>query len=92
MDFIMEMPETKKGFSAVLVFVDRLTKMVHLVPTKTGVTAEETAWLFVDNVVKHHGLPGDIVSDRDPRFTGLFWSTLCSLLGTKQNLSTAFHP
>lgn len=66
MDFIMEMPMTKNGYSAVLVFVDRLTKMVHLVPTRTDVTAEETAKLYVDNVFKHHGLQKYFVSDRDP--------------------------
>ena len=56
MDFIMELPLTRHGHNAILVFVDRLTKMVHLVPTHTDVTAEETAKLYVDNVFKHQGV------------------------------------
>jgi Reverse transcriptase (RNA-dependent DNA polymerase)/RNase H-like domain found in reverse transcriptase/Integrase zinc binding domain/Retroviral aspartyl protease/Chromo (CHRromatin Organisation MOdifier) domain len=92
MDFIMELPLTRRGYSAILVFVDRLTKMVHLAATHTDVSAVETAQLYVDNVVKHHGFQSDLVSDRDPRFTGKFWRQVCELVGTRQNLSTAFHP
>ena len=67
MDFITQLPRSKRGHDAILVVVDRLTKMVHVVPTMTDVTAEGTAKLLVDNVVKLHGLPLDIVSDRDSR-------------------------
>ena len=88
----MELPATRKGYTAILVFVDRLTKMVHLAPTHSEVSAEQTAQLYVDNVIKHHGFQTDIVSDRDPRFTGRFWRQVCELVGTRQNLSTAFHP
>ena len=91
-DFIMELPLTARDHSAILVFVDRLTKMVHLVPTHTEVSAEQTAQLYVDNVFRHHGCQEQIVSDRDPRFTGRFWRAVCSQLGTRLNLSTAFHP
>ena len=92
MDFIMELPTTRHSHSAILVFIDRLTKMVHLVHTHTEVSAAETTQLYVANVVKHHGFQTDIVSDRDPRFTGKFWRQVCELVGTRQNLSTAFHP
>jgi hypothetical protein len=92
MDFIMDLPPTRRSKTAILVFVDRLTKMVHLVATETTVSAADTAQLYVDNVVKHHGFQADIVSDRDPRFTGRFWRQVCDLVGTRQNLSTAFHP
>ena len=92
MDFIMELPKTKSGQDAIWVCVDRLTKMVHIAATTTKVTAEGTAKLFRDNVWKHHGLPMDVVSDRDPRFTGNFSRELARLIGTTQSLSTAYHP
>jgi hypothetical protein len=92
MDYVVQLPVTKKGHDAIVVFIDRLSKMVHLVPTTTKVTGEGTAQLFFDNVFKLHGLPRDIVSDRDSRFTGKFTTELLRLLGTRQNMSTSFHP
>jgi len=71
------------------VFVDRFSKMVHLAPVHATVTAEESAAIFVDIVFRHHGLPLDIVSDRDPRFTSAFWTRLFQLLGTRLRMSTA---
>ena len=65
MDFITKLPCTDSGFDAVLVVIDRLSKLAHFIPTVTTATAAETARLFVDNIVKAHGLPVDIVSDRD---------------------------
>ena len=62
MDFIVELPESN-GFNAILVCVDRLTKMAHFCPTTTNVTAEITADLYLRHVFKHHGLPTDVVSD-----------------------------
>ena len=73
-------------------FVDRLSKRVHLAPVETTITAPQLARVFVDTVVKHHGVPEIIVSDRDPRFVSEFWRSLFSLLGTQLNISTAFHP
>ena len=92
MDFVIHLPITKKGHDAILTVVDRMSKMVHLIPTKTTVTAVQTAQLFYDHVWKLHGVPKDIVSDRDSRFTGHFWTELLRLIGTKQNMSTSFHP
>ena len=66
--------------------------MVHLVPTNTEVTAEETTKLYVDNVFRHHGCQTDFVCDRDVRFTSKFWQEVFKLIGTRVNLSTAFHP
>ena len=88
----MDLPRTKKGHTALMVVVDRLSKRVVLIATKTEVTAIEAARLFFDNVVRHHGLPDSIVSDRDPRFTSRFWEGLFDLLGTKLARSTAQHP
>ncbi len=92
MDFIMCLPETERGYTAILVVVDKLTKMVHLIPTTVHVTGEETARLFMDHVWKYHGIPESIVSDRDPRFTGKFMTEFWRILGTSQRKSTAFHP
>ena len=87
MDFIVQLPPTtvrpgqSKGYDAILVCVDRLTKMVKLIPTFTTVTAEGTAKLFVANVFADHGMPLSIVSDRGSVVTGTFWSTLLQALG-----------
>jgi hypothetical protein len=91
-DLITDLPRTRAGHTAIVVFVDRLTKMVHIAPTTSQCSAEDFARLFMENVVKLHGLPRKIISDRDPRFTGKFMTTLCELLGTRQAFSTSFHP
>ena len=92
LDFIMQLPMTRSGHDAIVVFVDRLTKMVHFAPTHTKCSAEDVAKLFAHNVFRHHGLPAELVSDRDPRFTSKFWVELARLLGTQLKMSTAFHP
>ena len=92
LDFITDLPPTRDGHDTILVFVEKLTKMVHFAPTHKSVSAEETAKLYIDTVVKHHGFQENLVSDRDARFTGHFWRRMCDLLHTNHNLSTAFHP
>jgi hypothetical protein len=92
MDFITQLPVTKTGYDAIAVFVDRLTKMVHFAPTYTDCSARDVARLFNDTVFKHHGLPSELISDRDPRFTSEFWTELTRLLGTKLKMSAALHP
>src|SRR5215217_1328932 len=92
MDFITQLPRTKAGHDAIVVFVDTFSKMVHFVPTKTTASAPDTAKLFFDHIFKLHGLPKSIVSDRDAKFTSRFWQTLFNTLGTKLAMSTAFHP
>ena len=82
----------KAEFDAIVVFIDTFYKMVHLAPTKTSATAPDTAHLFFDHVVKLHGLPKSIVSDRDAKFTSKFWKSVFHTLGTKLAMSTAFHP
>jgi hypothetical protein len=91
MDFIVGLPESS-GFDAILVVVDRLTKMAHFLPTTGTVDSEGTAALFRDGVFRLHGLPSDLVSDRGATFTSEFFRSLCRLTGIAQNLSTAFHP
>jgi hypothetical protein len=92
MDFIVELPQSKEGHNAILVCVDRLTKMAHFCPTTTEVTAEGTAKLFLQHVFRNHGLPEDIVTDRGTQFTSRFTSELLRICGIRSNKSTAFHP
>ncbi|KAJ9522138.1 hypothetical protein QJQ45_005140 [Haematococcus lacustris] len=92
MDLITQLPVTSAGHDAIVVFVDKLTKMIHTVPTTTAVSAPELAQLFFDSVFKYHGLPKVIISDRDPRFTSNFWQQLFAKTGTHLNISTANHP
>lgn len=98
MDFIQELPVTKdlpgvrKGYDAILVVVDRLTKMVHILPTFATCGAVGAATLFKDNVWKLHGVPKDVISDRGKEFCNKFMSELYRQLGTKVKLSTAYHP
>ena len=92
MDLIVELPVTKDGYNAIITIVDRLTKMTHFIPCTTNVTALQLAHLFLHHIFKLHGVPQDIVSDRDPKFVSAFWREFCKLLGTKLNMSTAYHP
>ena len=64
----------------VLVFTDRATEMVHLVPTWVKATAIDTATMFVVNVVKYHGLPRSLISDRNKITLSTFWTHVCAML------------
>ncbi|KAI5671867.1 hypothetical protein M9H77_12231 [Catharanthus roseus] len=86
-DFITSLPKSE-GFGSIIVVVDRFSKYATFIPAPTDCTAEETTRLFLKNVV----VPSNIVSDRDPRFTGRFWTELFKLLGSDLNFSTSFHP
>lgn len=92
MDFIGPLPPTARKFDAITVFVDKLTKLAHFVPSTTSATAVDVAHQFFDNIFKLHGLPASIISDRDTRFTSRFWQELHTLLDVKLALSTAYHP
>ena len=91
LDFIVDLPPVH-GFDSVLVVVDRLTKLAHFIACSKTATAEQTADLFLDHVVRHHGLPDSIVSDRGPQFSSRFWRRLWSLLRASTNLSSGHHP
>jgi hypothetical protein len=92
MDLITDLPLTLARHDAVVVFVDKLSKMVELVPCRKTIDSVGFAELFVNAIVLRYGVPKVIISDRDPRFTSRFMTTVASMLGTKQALSTAFHP
>ena len=72
--------------------VDRLTKSAYFLPVNVEDSLEKLVKLHVDEIVRLHGVPVSIVSDRDPRFTSRFWPSLKTALGTRLNFSTAFHP
>jgi hypothetical protein len=92
MDLITHLPCTARGHTAIVVFVDRLTKMVHFAPSTDTISATGFADLFMSEIFRKHGLPESFVSDRDPRFTSHFFTAICQNLGIKQAMSTAFHP
>jgi Integrase zinc binding domain len=90
-DFMAPLPKSN-DCDYLMVVIDRLTSQVHLVPTTTMVTAKGIAWLFLKEIVRLHGVPDSIVSDRDSKFTSIFWCELQRLMGTKLLMATAFHP
>ena len=90
-DFITKLPLAQE-YDSILVVVDRLTKMVHFIPTIEKTSAEGLARLFRDNVWKLHGLPESIISDRGPQFAAGLMKELNEMLQIKRKLSTAFHP
>ena len=92
MDFLFGLPKDSYGNTGIVVFVDRLSKMAHLAAVPDTIDGEGTATLFIDRVFRHYGLPLEIVSDRDPRFTGKFWKSMFKVLGTRLDMSTADHP
>ena len=89
-DFITDLPESD-GCKNIMVVVDCFTKMAHFIPAAKR-ESSVVARLCVDNVWKYHGLPLDVVSDRDGVFTGHFIADLYEFLGIKRSMSTAFHP
>ncbi len=79
-------------YDSILVIIDRLTKMIHYEAVKVTINAPALVEVIIKAVVRQHGLPDSIVSDRGLVFTSKFWSLLCYFLGIKRKLSTAFHP
>ena len=92
MDLIVGLPPTPRGFNAIVTLVDKLSKMMHCVPTRNDINAVELARIYFDNVIRLHGIQEAIISDRGTHFTSIFWKSLFKLLGTKIKLSTAYHP
>ncbi|KAL4033656.1 hypothetical protein IC575_006761 [Cucumis melo] len=92
MDFITGLPKTLRGYTVIWVVVDRLTKSAHFVPGKSTYTASKWGQLYMTEIVRLHGVPVSITSDRDARFTSKFWKGLQLALGTRLDFSTAFHP
>ena len=91
LDWITDLPPSNYH-DAILVVVDRLTKQAIFIATTKSMSAADVATLFLQHVVRLHGVPESMVSDRDPIFTCHFWRRLLELLGIKANRSSAFHP
>jgi hypothetical protein len=92
MDFITGLPLTSQRHNAILVVVDKLTKSAHFIPVRDTYDVADVARVFINEIIRFHGVPKKIISDRDSRFTSRFWTCMQTALGTQLNLSTAYHP
>ncbi|RVW89330.1 Transposon Ty3-I Gag-Pol polyprotein [Vitis vinifera] len=92
MDFVIGLPRTRSKKNGVWVIVDCLTKSAHFLAMKTTDSMNSLAKLYIQEIVRLHGILVSIVSDRDPKFTSQFWQSLQRALGTQLNFNTAFHP
>ena len=92
MNFVTHLPWTPQRHDVVWVIVDRLTKSVHFLDVRMTFTLERFCRLYIQEIVRLHGVPVSIVSDRDPRFTAHFWKSFQKGMATWLTMSTAFHP
>ncbi|KAI3740185.1 hypothetical protein L2E82_30607 [Cichorium intybus] len=92
MNFITKLRKTTGRLDTIWVIVDRLTKSAHFLPIKETDRMEKLARLYLREIVKLHGVPKSIISDRDSRFTSHFWQSLQKAMGTRLDMSTAYHP
>jgi len=92
MDFIIGLPITRKGNDSIWVIIYQLTKSAHFIPVKTRYRPPEYADLYMAEIVKLHGIPKTIISDRGPQFTAHFWERMHKSLGTSLVRSIAYHP
>nr|GFB06744.1 putative reverse transcriptase domain-containing protein [Tanacetum cinerariifolium] len=92
MDFITKLPKSSQGYDAIWVIVDRLTKSAIFTPIREIDPMVKLARIYLKEVFTRHGIPVSIISDRDPRFVSNFWRSLQNTLGTKLDMSTAYHP
>ncbi|GKA56368.1 putative reverse transcriptase domain-containing protein [Tanacetum coccineum] len=92
MDFITKLPRTSSGYDTIWVIVDRLTKSAHFLPMRENDSMDKLTRLYLKEVVTRHGIPVSIICDRDGRFTSNFWRSFQKALGTRLDMSTAYHP
>nr|GEW43657.1 putative reverse transcriptase domain-containing protein [Tanacetum cinerariifolium] len=92
MDFITKLPKTTNGYDTIWVIVNRLTKSAHFLLMRENDPMEKLMKLYMKEVVTRHGVPVSIISDRNGRFTSLFWQALHKALGNRLDMSTAYHP
>ena len=92
MDFMVQLPKTPRNHDAITVFVDKLSKRAHFIPSITTASAADVARQYHNTIFCHHGMPTTIISDRDSKFTSHFWQELHRLMNVKLAMSTAYHP
>jgi hypothetical protein len=92
MDFITGLPTSTKQNDAIMVVVDKLSKSTHFIPVNSTCKAIDVTQVFMKEIFKLHGMPKEIMSDRDTKFTSNFWKSLMVGLETKLLFSTAYHP
>jgi hypothetical protein len=92
MDFIMGLPHTSRGNNSIWAIVDRLTKLAHFVPVSTTYRVRQYTELYISHIVRYHGIPMTIISDRGSSFVARFWEQLHECLGTHIIWSSAYHP
>jgi len=97
MDFITKLPKstnpaTGERYDSILVMIDKLTKYSHIIACKEKFIAEQLGYIVLDRLIRYHGIPKGLTSDRDKLFTSNYWKTLLPMLGTRLRMSTAYHP
>ena len=92
MDFVVGLQRTKANHDAIWVIIDRLTKSAHFLPINERFSLDKLVHLYLKEIVMRHGVPVSIVPDRDPRFNSRFRKQFQEYLGTRLNMSTAYHP
>lgn len=92
LDFVTHLSLTKSGFDCITTYVDRYSKIIHLIPSRGTDSSIDAAEGFFHNIFRLHGLPDSILSDRDPKFTSKFWSHFMPLCGMQLKMSTTRHP
>nr|GEZ77606.1 reverse transcriptase domain-containing protein [Tanacetum cinerariifolium]GFB86121.1 reverse transcriptase domain-containing protein [Tanacetum cinerariifolium] len=92
MDFVTKLPKSSQGYNTIWVIVDRLTKSAIFTPIRETNPMDKLARIYLKEVVTRHGIPVSVISDRDPRFASNFWRSLQNDLGTRLDMSTAYHP
>ena len=92
MDFITGLPRTQKGYDAIWVIVDRLTKVAHFILIKTTYKGSQLAELYMARIVSLHGISKKIILDRGSQFTSRFWKSFHEKMDMKLKFSSAYHP
>ncbi|GJS83589.1 putative reverse transcriptase domain-containing protein [Tanacetum coccineum] len=92
MDFITKLPKSSSGYDTIWVIVDRLTKSAHFLPIREDYKTKKLAKIYVNEIVARHSVLVSVISDRDGRFTSHLWQALQEALGTRLDMSTAYHP